>query len=164
MAALFLNDGWYIRHEELSYGTEMASWIERKEDGWLLADLPCDVHTPLIAAGVIEEPLEADNASACRWVEDRSWWFRKRFSLDEAFLQAEAVELTLASLDAEADVFLNGVHLGHQRSAFYPFIREVQEYLRTGENVLLVRVLPGDTILEQLAIRRQGPQRRRGRQ
>lgn len=32
--------------------------------------------------------------------------------------------MTFESLDAEADIFLNGCHLGHHKSAFYPFSTE----------------------------------------
>jgi|GEM_PF-4945170 len=105
--------------------------------------LPCDVHVPLIGSGAIREPLEGENYKACRWIEDKSWWFRKEFRIDGPGEAFRRVELTIESLDAEADVFLNGTALGRHRSAFYPLARDVKELLVQGTNTLLVRVTSG---------------------
>jgi len=114
-----------------------------REDGWLNADLPCDIHVPLIENGIIKEPLEAGNCLSCEWVEEKSWWLKKVFDLDDNLLNVDNLKLTLESLDSEADVFLNGFRLGHHRSSFYPFTREVKRFLRLKENILLVRVSSG---------------------
>lgn len=50
MQSIELNEKWLIRYENLQVGSEMASIVSRKETGWLFADLPCDVHMPLIEA------------------------------------------------------------------------------------------------------------------
>jgi len=42
-----------------------------RDNGWMDADLPCDVHMPLIKNGIIKEPLEADNCFDCEWIEDK---------------------------------------------------------------------------------------------
>lgn len=143
MRQLALNDDWFVRYEELHAGPEKASEVMRKEGGWLRASIPCDIHMPLIEAGIIKEPLEGMNSFDCEWTQFKSWWFKKSFIVDPAFMTCETVELTLESLDAEADIFLNGVHLGHHRSAFYPFAKKVREALREGENVIAVRVTSG---------------------
>lgn len=117
--------------------------VLRRSEDWLPALLPCDVHQPLIAAGLMAEPLEGSNQRTALWTEKKSWWFLKEFEVTAELLAADRVELTLESLDVEADIFLNGAQLGHQRSAFYPFLREVKSHLRLSGNQLLVRVTTG---------------------
>ncbi|MBB6670757.1 beta-mannosidase [Cohnella nanjingensis] len=134
---------WLVRYEEMHWGPEKAPDVLRRTDDWLPADLPCDIHMPLLKAGLIKEPLEGMNSFDCEWMERKSWWFKNEFTLDGALMKHEAVELSLASLDAEADIFLNGRHLGHHRSAFHPFTKNVKELLTEGSNVLLVRVTSG---------------------
>lgn len=138
-----LNDDWDLRFEPLGWGPNKHAEAALQEDGWMKTSLPCDVHVPLIESGQMKEPLLQDNVLECEWVEHKSWWFRKKFSVDDRLLSMSRVELTLESLDAEADVFLNGVWLGHHRNAFYPFQKEVKTSLRIGENELLVRLTTG---------------------
>ncbi len=132
-----------MRAAPLHWGAESYAAVVTSTDGWYPCALPCDVHVPLIEAGVIPEPLEADHCSASEWVEDRSWWFQKDFSYSKDTADDPSVELVLEGLDSEADVFLNGAHLGSHRSAFYPFRRDVTQVVRTGSNLLVVRVSSG---------------------
>jgi beta-mannosidase len=148
MIKMNLNEGWELTYEKLNWGPEMAPAIFAKNEGWMGCDVPCDIHIPLINSGIIKEPLEALNCYDCNWVEDKSWWFKKIFVVDHFLLDNDVVEMTLESLDAEADIFLNSFHLAHHKSAFYPFNADVKRFLMQGENVLLVRVTSG---LEQVS-------------
>lgn len=143
MYSLNLQEGWMLRHEDLTCDCEMRQEVLDRSDGWMKCNVPCDVYTPLIDNGIIVEPLEADNSAECEWVEDRSWWFKKDFTVDSCLFSYDVVELVMDSLDAEADIFLNDVYLGHHRSAFYPLKRNISENLKEGHNVLLVRVTTG---------------------
>ena len=105
--------------------------------------LPCDVHVPLIEAGLIPEPLEALNTDACAWVEDRAWWFVNRFDVDAAFLDADRVMLSLDRMDTVAEIFLNDQPIGRHRNAFRPFSMDVLPLLRTGANCLKIRITAG---------------------
>lgn len=53
------------------------------------------------------------------------------------------IRLRCESLDAEADIFLNGSWVGHQHSAFFPFVINVKEHLVVGTNTLVIRVTSG---------------------
>ncbi|KPK86091.1 MAG: hypothetical protein AMJ81_02065 [Phycisphaerae bacterium SM23_33] len=121
-------------------------------EGWIPTPVPGDVRQGLIAAGRMKEPLEGLNSFEGHWVEDRSWWFRKRFKVPPAMRKAQAAELVLDGLDANASIFLNGAHLGDHPSAFRPFVARVERHLRAGENVLLVRLTHGveDVTAEQV--------------
>ncbi len=139
-----LTDNWLLRDEMLFCGPDQAGFVERKAEGWMeVPSLPCDVHMALLAHGRIEEPLEGLGTEACEWVERRSWWFRKTFVMEEADLAHSGAELFIEILDIHADIFLNGVFLGHHPSAFYPFRKDVLPYLKEGENTLLVRLTCG---------------------
>lgn len=105
-------------------------------------EVPGDVHTPLIEAGVIEEPLYGMNDLDCRWVEEKEFWCERRFTLT-AHQMFPVMRLTFDGLDCTADVYLNGAFIGRHNNAFVEVGWEVQEHLHEGENVLLVRIDQG---------------------
>ena len=136
---------WFLREEPLSWGVEQARQVAEKTDGWItVPKVPCDVHMALERCGRMGDPLVGDNAHHCGWITQRSWWFRKTFSLSEEELGNFGAELFIEILDIHADLFLNGVHIGHHPSAFYPFRRDVSAWLRAGENELLIRLTTGE--------------------
>ena len=103
--------------------------------------VPGDIHTALMEAGLIEEPLEGMNDFACRWVEDKEFWCRRAF--DWMFTANRRVFLTFEGLDCTADIYLNGQFIGRQNNAFVEAEYEVTPFLRPGRNELLVRIDPG---------------------
>lgn len=143
MRFLDLNDGWELRQEELYTGPEKHEKVMSAAEGWLGTKLPCDIHMALIDHGQIREPLEANNALDCEWTEHKSWWFRSTFRPDDDLYNREVIEIIFESLDSMADIFLNGVHLGRQRSSFYPFRKNIKPWIRPGDNTLLVRLTSG---------------------
>ncbi|UKS26681.1 beta-mannosidase [Paenibacillus sp. HWE-109] len=140
---LQLNEGWQLTGEPLFRQADDYRMVRNKQQDWLQVDLPCDVHMPLIEHGIIAEPLVADQCFASEWTEKRSWWFKKEFDLTEEQLTSERMVLHFESLDVEADVWLNDCHLGHHRSAFYPFACDLKGKAQQGANQLLVRVTSG---------------------
>jgi beta-mannosidase len=150
MKALNLNENWKLLEAPLDWGREGLARVLAAKEGWMDCRLPCDVHTPLEAAGRIRDVVLADYSFDAEWIEKRSWWFVREFTAEAVDLSAEVVELTLESLDAHADVFLNGEWLGTHVSAHYPFVRGVKGRVREGANVLAVRLTTG---LEQVSDR-----------
>jgi len=135
---------WRLREEMLSCGPELAQLVAGKTDGWMqVPTLPCDVHMALVDHGRMEDPRNGLGSFDCQWVESRSWWFEKTFRLTRADLQNFGAELFIEILDIHADIFLNGSHLGHHDSAFYPFCKDVAPWLKEGENKLLIRLSTG---------------------
>ena len=143
MNKISLNDNWKIRSEELNFGTEKMPEVARRQEGWMEISVPCDIHIPLIKNGFIKEPLDAEECFNSEWIEEKSWWFKKTFNVGERILSEDVTELTFESLDAEADIFLNDFYLGHHRSAHYPFVQDVKDKLKIGENTLIVRLTSG---------------------
>ncbi|QGQ95120.1 beta-mannosidase [Paenibacillus psychroresistens] len=138
-----LNEDWQLTWEPLF--RQAADYIEvvNKQKDWLQTNLPCDVHMPLIAQDIIKEPLLADDCFSSEWIEKRSWWFKKQFDLTEEQFASERLNLAFESLDVEADIWLNDSHLGHHRSAFYPFAADIKAKAKVGANQIMVRVTSG---------------------
>jgi hypothetical protein len=72
-------------------------------------------------------------------------WFRREFQADDAW-RGRAVRLRFDGVDYLADVWLNGMHMGHHEGYFQPLSFDVAEHLNYGDgqdggrNVLAVRV------------------------
>ena len=138
-----LSKDWKLRGEELHCGPEAISDVLGRAEGWYnVKSLPCDVHVPLIENGVLKDPVIADYCFDSVMIEKKSWWFVKNFDASEAIAH-NCCELVCESLDAEADIFINGKHIAHQRSQTYPFRRDIRRFLRPGENILAIRVTSG---------------------
>ncbi len=142
MGRINLNKEWKLKDYPLSYKKDMAAFVLADNSDWYTGiSLPTDIHIPLIDAGVIKDPIVADYSFESEWVEQRSWWFKKSFNIESC--DAPYYRLVLKSLDVHADIFFNGVYLGHQASAFYPFEYDIKTYVKKGNNVLLVRLTSG---------------------
>lgn len=148
MIEMNLAEGWRLLETPLDWGNGRLSRVLETKEGWMDCALPCDVHMPLEKAGRIKNVVLADYCFDAEWIERRAWWFVREFAGADIDLDAEVIELVLTSLDAHADVFLNGEWLGAQISAFYPFARGVKDRVRPRKNVLAVRVTTG---LEQVS-------------
>jgi len=140
---ILLNGTWRLHDEPSHVGADQAGRIFGLADGWIDQPVPGDVRQGALAAGWIKEPLTAKNSFDQYWIEERSWWFKRDFTLTADDLAYPYAELELHHLDCKASVFLNGVHLGDHPSAFRPFEARVREHLREGENTLLIRLTHG---------------------
>lgn len=147
-----LNGIWDLRDEILTYPLDGARALSAQSDGWIPQPVPGDIHQGLIEAGRIKEPLLGMNSFDCAWTERRSWWFRKAFDAAPDWLNTDRVELEIGGLDSSAEIFVNDIHIGAHRSAFYPFVVDLKSWLREGENILLVRLSAGvEDVPESLA-------------
>ncbi len=64
-------------------------------------------------------------------------WFRHEFLPRDG---GEFTTVHFEGVDYYAEVYLNGLHLGHHTGYFEPFAFDVTETLRSGKNILAVRV------------------------
>ena len=143
MRILKLSEQWRLHEGPLSFSSSDLWRIQNFEDGWHNCSLPCYARMPLIRDGLLKDPVLSDYADEGYWVEKKSWWFERKFSADELDMDAPHIELFIESIDAHGEVFLNGIHIGTHKSAFYPFIRQVKRYIAEGENTLTIRVTTG---------------------
>lgn len=140
-----LNGKWRLRSEPLSRsGMAGCMHVLRQRSKWLDAKVPGEVHADLIRAGLMPEPSFGDNAKRCRWVERRSWWYRRHFTMTPQKLDHEQHCLIFDGLDLDAEIFLNGEPIGESHNAFIPAVFNVTGRLRPGRNELVVRLICGE--------------------
>ncbi len=108
---------------------------------WWRGMVPGNVQSMLHEAGEAPDPLLGRNAERLRWVEEKEWWFRKRFRLP-ALKPGQRVRLRFAGVDTLATYWLNGVELGTSSDMFVPAVFDITGHAAVGENVLAVRIAP----------------------
>lgn len=143
VSSVNLDKDWKLYQRLLGCTADERFLLEKESGDALSCNLPCDIHMPLIEAGIIRDPVLADYSFDCEWTAERSWWFVKKFTADESMQNSSLCELVIESIDTFGEVFLNGQKLGVSESVHVPFVREVGHLLRKGENCLVVRVTTG---------------------
>ena len=133
MQSILLDGTWSVRPEPFGCTGEAGlSDVRQRQDGWLPAQVPGEIHLDLMRAGQMPEPGVSTNMPECRWPETKSWWYRTTFNLDHGFTAHERQELVCDGLDLNAQVFLNGQLAGEAANAFVPAVFEVKSILRSG--------------------------------
>ncbi len=104
--------------------------------------VPGDIHEALTDAGIIKDPLTDNNSLECKWLEEKEFWYKKRFNIEESFLQ-DVAEIVFEGLDLTADIWLNGHYIGSHNNAFIEKTIDISSVIQPGENVLIVRIDDG---------------------
>lgn len=138
-----INNGWQLHEGSLSHQITDLGKVQSYKEGWFDLNLPSDVRMPLIENGIIKDPVKSDYCLEAEWVEKKSWWFRKTFRLETVDFDNDIIELVLERLDTKSDIYLNNVYLGSHNDVHFPFIKNVKDVLREGENELYIRVSTG---------------------
>ena len=121
MKRVYLTDGWVLSGDGF--------------EGKIEARVPGCVHTDLMNAGIIANPLYRDNNEKCQWIENGNYTYTTRF----AAKRAEGVRLVFEGLDTYADIFLNGRWVGESHNMFIPHSFDVEGAIVDGENLLEVK-------------------------
>jgi beta-mannosidase len=111
------------------------------EKGWLETAVPGDVHSTLLAHGIIEDPYYSTNDQACRWVERKIWVYRREFDTPEDISDTDVI-LNFEGLDTLAEVFLNGESIAVSENMFVPLFADLTGKLKEGGNVVVIRFDP----------------------
>jgi len=119
--------------------------------------IPGDIHSALIAAGRIADPMIGRNEAAVQWVAEATWEIRRRFTLDGAELVGKWAVLDLEFLDTFADVIINGFNVGRTASSFMRHRLDVSDVLRAGENEIALRFVPAAKEAQAIAARQPFP-------
>ncbi|MBM4142271.1 MAG: hypothetical protein FJ225_01565 [Lentisphaerae bacterium] len=142
MRTIDLNGSWQLLEAPLTRGGEGEALPPAPAWGAALeAVVPGEVHMDLLRHGRIKEPLYDRNAPECAWVEERCWWFRRRFAHDGG--SGARAELVCEGLDLNAVLWLNGVEIGRAANALIAHRFDVTGALRAGDNELIVRLDAG---------------------
>jgi len=123
------------------------------DKNWMKAKVPGDVHLDLLENKVIEDPLYGDNAEKCKWIEEKTWIYKKNFFILKGF-KKDRVELTFKGLDLDAEIFLNGAKIKEHHNAFIPCVIDVTESIREGDNELIVKLEVGKKRVEGKSVKK----------
>ncbi|MET7278028.1 glycoside hydrolase family 2 protein [Kribbella sp. NPDC005582] len=100
------------------------------------AAVPGEVHTDLLAAGLIPDPFDGDNESKLAWIGSTDWTYRTTFDWDADGHVVQ--ELVADGLDTVATVTLNGTELGRTRNQHRGYRFDVTGLLVAEGNELVV--------------------------
>ncbi|MFC9693505.1 glycoside hydrolase family 2 protein [Kribbella sp. NPDC056951] len=114
-----------------------ASWtVESSDRDPFAATVPGEVHTDLLAAGLIPDPFDGDNESKLAWIGSTDWTYRTTF---DWVADGHAVqELVADGLDTVATVTLNGTELGRTQNQHRGYRFDVTSLLVASGNELVV--------------------------
>ena len=126
-----------MTHQDLDDGWEFL-YQRNGQQTWFSASVPGCIHTDLLEHGLIPDPFYGCNEHEVQWVGRQDWAYRKTFMVDEALLEARAIQLVFEGLDTYAAVRLNGQELFQSDNMFHPWEVDCLEHLRPGENLLEV--------------------------
>lgn len=102
----------------------------------IAATVPGSAHTDLLAAGLIDDPFDADNETAQQWVGSTVWRYEREFEW-----QGDAEEhhdLVMLGLDAVAQVELNGSVVASTANQHRAYRVDIGGLLSAGPNRLRI--------------------------
>lgn len=115
--------------------------------------IPGDVHSALIAAGRIPDPMIGRNEADVQWVGNETWELRRRFLLDGAEIAGKWAVLDLEFVDTFAEVIVNGFDVARISSSFIRHRLDVSDVIRAGENEIVLRFVSAEKEAHALAAR-----------
>ena len=103
---------------------------------WIDATVPGSIYRDLWRAGMIENPYFDTNSLGCEWVAGRWWTYRTTFTVTEKQLENTLI-LRFGGIDYSAQIYVNGKKVGRHEGMYISFERQINEFVKTGENTLV---------------------------
>ena len=94
---------------------------------WKPAIVPGNVFTDLLSHKIIEDPFIKNKEEKVQWVSNRSWEYKTTFTLSEAILTKEHIELHFEGLDNYAKIYINGNYQLDTDNAFRKYTISLKE-------------------------------------
>lgn len=102
--------------------------------------LPKSLYWSLFEAGVLPDPYYGTNSKAYHWVDEKIWYYKKTFPLDET-AKGKRAYLCFDGVAYYSRLWVNGVLLGEHEGMFGGPACDVTQYLHfSGENEIVVEV------------------------
>ncbi|MCE5255522.1 MAG: hypothetical protein LLF89_01590, partial [Spirochaetaceae bacterium] len=108
--------------------------IEQKRLGSVPAEIPGDIMSALLSAGLISDPYSGTNELGIQWVGETDWILGRDFNVSSSLFACKRIFLAIDLLDTVAEVYINGRLAGKNDNMFVPCRWDVQDYLREGRN------------------------------
>lgn len=149
-----LNEGWQI--QGFDEGTLEFEEVERLKEGWITAQVPGVVHLDLLKEEKIADPFYALQEKDGYWVEEKEWWYKNEFSLDDFKSQwkKKKVELVFEGLDTFATIYLNREKIGETDNMFIPWRFDITGKIKK-ENILLIKFSSATSALKEIQAREE---------
>jgi beta-galactosidase len=140
--AISFDKNWRFRKDTLT-GAEQPQYSDK---GWRLLNLPHDwsiEDLPNQKEGEVQGPFTKTSVgkAATGFTEGGIGWYRKSFILDRTY-QSKNTYILFDGVYMDADVWINGHHLGNHPYGYTSFSYDLTNYLKTNgkSNVIAVRV------------------------
>lgn len=105
----------------------------------VIATVPGCVHTDLLNADKLDNPLYRDNEKNQMWIGETDWQYYRRFTVNDELLAHDVVLLRCYGLDTIATVSINGTQIAKTDNMFRTYEFDVKSYLTNGENVITIK-------------------------
>ncbi|MHC4728485.1 MAG: glycoside hydrolase family 2 protein, partial [Planctomycetota bacterium] len=137
---------WKIQSgDQLAVGGDDISTTGFETDTWYDAQVPSTVLASLVDQGQYKDIYFGMNLKDVPKERfEQSWWYRNEFFLKGDYAQAVTV-LEFDGVNYAANIWLNGRRIADTKQAYGAFRRfrfNVSEFVRKGDNVLAVEVIP----------------------
>ena len=119
-----LNNGWDFKHN--------------KDDAWISASVPGNIHLDLLENGLIPDPFFGQNENDLQWISDEDWVYRMSFTQNKNILSRKNIELCFHGIDTYADVYLNDTKVIRADNMFRPWRAKVRDIIKDGDNEIIV--------------------------
>ena len=135
-----LTDGWTLRPAGGQVPAEVAA-------ATVAATIPGCVHTDLLAAGLIPDPLLDRNEALVQWIGRADWQYRTTFDWNP--VDGDEVDLVALGLDTVASIELNGAVVARTGNMHRSYRFPAAGLLRPGGNELTVTFISALTAAER---------------
>lgn len=108
------------------------------QDDYFPAIVPGSVCADLLNAGMIPDPYYRDNEEKVLPIMEHDFIYETEFDVDSDMLLQDQVILSFEGIDTIADIYLNGIMLGHVENMHRIWEFQVKEYLMYTKNKLQV--------------------------
>ena len=149
-----LNGKWKLAYFDPGSATDVYR-SSYDDSGWLSASVPGDVHLDLVNQGILPDPYYHLNFREHYWVEEKEWWYRRKFSVSNNFVKAF---LVFKGVDTLYTVWLNDAELGSHGNMFTPKRFDVTNILKE-DNTLAVKISPVKSIYKGRDLRKVSPEK-----
>ena len=136
---LCLDGEWGARMCEPGVG-EAERWMAGGFAHEFQASVPGHLQQDLIREGIERDLNFGENARSFRYREGKDWWLSRTFEVADC---RERMELRFGAIDAAADAWLNGEHIGSHENGHSSWTIDVTHLVARGQNQLVVRLDDG---------------------
>ena len=113
-------------------------FVEKNKNTWLPATVPGDVHSDLLKAGAISDPLFDNNELPLQWIGESDWIYKTTFVVTDSLFAFKSIDFIFEGLDTYSKVFLNDSLLFSADNMFREWRADGKKFIKVGANTLRV--------------------------